>query len=134
MESGYTRHYAAQPVNDSASSSSIQGASSQEEASGTEVTFTATQSLSGSLLIGSSREFVDHSGKGSSTQASTEVVRSIIERAQVFLPGLVNECDAERVRVGLRPFAVGGHPIIGPVPDQPGEGNRNRDVERICHF
>jgi hypothetical protein len=45
-----------------------------------------------------------------------------MRRAAAFLPGL-STCIAPSgpsVRVGLRPFAVGGMPMIGPVKGVPG--------------
>ncbi|KAF5827274.1 hypothetical protein DUNSADRAFT_1012 [Dunaliella salina] len=99
------------------------GAQGSEEASKgmtADITFTATSSASGSLLLGSSREFVDAEGDVSA-QASPVVVEAILERAQMFLPGLAGvSVDPNLVRVGLRPFAVGGYPMIGPVPGHPG--------------
>eukprot|EP00967_Tisochrysis_lutea_P127669 scaffold217410_cov23-Tisochrysis_lutea.AAC.1 len=57
---------------------------SEEAAEGVaaDITFTATSSASGSLLLGSSREFVDVASNVSA-QASHAVVEAILERAQV---------------------------------------------------
>ena len=44
-----------------------------------------------------------------------------MQRAAHFLPGLINYGTAsEEVRVGLRPYALGGLPFIGPVAEVPG--------------
>ena len=87
------------------------------------ITFTATQHVSGNLLLGSSREFA-----GFSTMASSAIVKSILERAAHFLPNIAMDpidelrlqhmtADAAQTRVGLRPFVAGGRPIIGPLGD-----------------
>lgn len=100
MEMGYTKHYAG-----SASTSS----------SAADVTFTATTSISGSLLIGSSREF-----SGWDAEPVPQVIDSIMERAAMFLPGLYKVKPEDiSVRVGLRPFSQTG-PMIGPVPGADG--------------
>ena len=85
------------------------------------ITFTATQDVSGNLLLGSSREFA-----GFDTMPSSAIVKSILERAAHFLPDIAMEpftelrlqqmtADAARTRVGLRPFVTGGRPVIGPL-------------------
>ncbi len=44
-----------------------------------------------------------------------------MQRAAHFLPGLSNYGSASGgVRVGLRPYALGGLPFIGPVAEVPG--------------
>ena len=44
-----------------------------------------------------------------------------MQRAAHFLPGLISYGTAsEEVRVGLRPYALGGLPFIGPVAEVPG--------------
>eukprot|EP00955_Chlamydomonas_euryale_P057372 356737-Chlamydomonas_euryale.AAC.6 len=45
-----------------------------------------------------------------------------MSRAKAFLPALAHVADpsGDRVRVGLRPFATGGLPLIGQVPGAPG--------------
>ncbi len=55
--------------------------------------------------------------------AQPAIVQAIMERAAEFLPGL-KSCKVptgDAVRVGPRPYAVGGMPFIGPVPGQTGE-------------
>ena len=80
-----------------------------------DITFTATTSASGSLLLGSSREF---SGFG---QSSPVVMQAILDRAAMFLPGLRNvNLSKVDVRVGLRPFAPRGLPYIGWMPGTDG--------------
>uniref|UniRef100_A0A7S3VMZ3 FAD-dependent oxidoreductase domain-containing protein 1 n=1 Tax=Dunaliella tertiolecta TaxID=3047 RepID=A0A7S3VMZ3_DUNTE len=117
MEMSYTKHYA------HSSEDHLRVAPTSEEAAegvAADITFTATSSASGSLLLGSSREFVDVASNVSA-QASHAVVEAILERAQVFLPGLVGgSVLPDLIRVGLRPFAVGGYPMIGPVPGHQG--------------
>ena len=77
-----------------------------------DITFTATTSTSGTLLLGSSREFCGFDG-----EPSEAVLHAILQRAEAFLPGV---CDVSRadisVRVGLRPYADRGLPYVGPVP------------------
>ncbi len=82
-----------------------------------DITFTATTSASGTLLLGSSREF-----SGWSDAPSASIASSIMRRAVQFLPHLAGAPTPEgpAVRVGLRPFAVGGLPMIGPIPECPG--------------
>ena len=81
-------------------------------AEGMDITFTATQSASGSLLVGSSREL-----SGFDSQASEHVIEAILERASTFLPALqhVNAASAA-ARVGLRPFSTRGMPYVGKLP------------------
>lgn len=72
----------------------------------------------GSLLVGSSREF-----SGWSPDASPSIIAAILQRAALFMPPLAGIDPASlNVRVGLRPFAVGGTPIVGPVPGEQPRG------------
>ncbi|PNH06143.1 hypothetical protein TSOC_007518 [Tetrabaena socialis] len=122
-----------------------------------DITFTATTTVTGSLLIGSSREF-----SGWDTTPSPPIVAAILQRSALFLPGLQPAADAAAevaaahasgggtampygrggaeggvlygsggggsggalaglsVRVGLRPYATGGLPLVGPVEGAPG--------------
>jgi glycine/D-amino acid oxidase-like deaminating enzyme len=84
---------------------------SSDTASKVDITFTCTTSASGSLLLGSSREF-----SGWDCSPSSAIAEAIIARAAEFLPGL-RGCDGDgvNVRVGLRPFAAGGLPFVGPL-------------------
>ena len=82
-----------------------------------DVSFTATPSASGSCLLGSAREF-----SGWDTQPSQSIMKAILQRAATFLPGLegYSMSVSDDVRVGLRPYALGGLPFIGPVDEIPG--------------
>lgn len=102
MESSYRQHlHKAGPLDDSAP----------------DVSFTATPSASGSCLLGSAREF-----SGWDTQPSQSIMKAILQRAATFLPDLhgYSMSAADDVRVGLRPYALGGLPFIGPVHEIPG--------------
>lgn len=78
-------------------------------AEGMDITFTATQSASGSLLLGSSRELCSFD-----SQADPHVIQAILERASRFLPALQHVRAASTlVRVGLRPFSSRGLPYVG---------------------
>ena len=71
-------------------------------AAAADITFTATTSAAGTLLVGSSREF-----SGWDTEADAAVVAAIMQRAAAFLPGLEGVPRGDiSVRVGLRPYAV----------------------------
>jgi glycine/D-amino acid oxidase-like deaminating enzyme len=67
---------------------------------------------------GSSREF-----SGWEAVPSSSIIDAIMQRASVFLPhlaGISSSDILQSTRVGLRPYAVGGLPAIGPVPGLPG--------------
>jgi glycine/D-amino acid oxidase-like deaminating enzyme len=102
MEVGYTQHYNAENRSKVANEKTNTAA---------EITFTATTSASGSLLIGSSREF-----SGWDSSGPVETVDAIMDRATEFLPGLagVDQRKEISVRVGLRPFSPTG-PMVGPL-------------------
>lgn len=86
------------------------------EDTGADVAFTATPSASGTCLIGSSREF-----SGWDTSPSHSIQEAIMDRAAHFLPALGGHNGADDgLRVGLRPYALGGLPFIGPVAEVPG--------------
>ncbi|GBF90631.1 hypothetical protein Rsub_03203 [Raphidocelis subcapitata] len=98
------------------------GTAADEAAGRVDVTFTATTSAAGTLLIGSSREF-----NGWQAAPDSAVMAAIMERAHAFMPALSPAlleaaigggagAGAASVRVGLRPYALGGLPAIGPVP------------------
>ena len=126
MEMSYTKHY------------TTAGDAGSDEI---DITFTATTSASGSLLVcawvnlmvykviclthmceracltvqvGSSREF-----SGWASEPSSSIIDAIMARAGHFLPALAASVPAgplgSDVRVGLRPFALGGLPLIGPI-------------------
>ena len=83
---------------------------------GTDIAFTATPSASGSCLIGSAREF-----SGWDISPSQSVQDAIMDRASQFLPAFASLSNSDNgVRVGLRPYALGGLPFIGPVAELPG--------------
>ncbi|KAI8468098.1 MAG: oxidoreductase [Monoraphidium minutum] len=149
MELSYTRHYAPAEASRAAAEeaaeaaetaragpaecapgaptggggSSSSGCDAEEDAARVDITFTATTSASGTLLIGSSREF-----SGWHAAPDSAVMTAIMRRAHGFAPALSPALlDAARaagggpgggasVRVGLRPYALGGLPAIGPVP------------------
>jgi glycine/D-amino acid oxidase-like deaminating enzyme len=78
-----------------------------------DITFTATSQANGDLLLGSSRD-----GVGFDDATSGHTVRAILEHSQRFLPSLDVEQarEAAIVRVGLRPHAARGLPLVGSVP------------------
>lgn len=69
---------------------------------------------SGTLLLGSSREFV-----GFDRTADARVIGAIAERAMRFLPAL-ERLRAIRTYAGLRPYSPDHFPIVGPLPGIPG--------------
>jgi hypothetical protein len=119
MEVGYTSHYTMARDSTSGSSSSSgsrssggsNGDSGASSGSGAlkelDITFTATTSAAGSLLIGSSREFVGLEAAG---EAPGQVVDAILQRAAQFLPAVARvERGSIAVRAGPRPYStVGG--------------------------
>lgn len=62
------------------------------------------------VVVGATREF----GSGFDTRPTVAGLREVLDAAVAWAPGLA---DAEVIdtRVGLRPFAPGGMPTIGPV-------------------
>ncbi|KAL4431222.1 hypothetical protein ABPG75_006478 [Micractinium tetrahymenae] len=109
MEVSYTSHYSRQAI---AGGKGAQGKGDGDSEEGIDITFTATTSASGSLLVGSSREFA-----GYSRDAPEHIVSAIMQRAAHFLPALaaVRWQDIS-VRAGPRPFATAGGPTVSPVP------------------
>lgn len=104
MEVSYTKHYAG-------AASMAQPATGTHAVQPLDITFTATTSAQGTLLLGSSREPEDWN-----TTPVPEVIQAILSRACTFLPDLGSiSAQATGVRVGLRPYALGTHPIVGPV-------------------
>jgi sarcosine oxidase subunit beta len=69
---------------------------------------------SGSLLLGSSREFV-----GLDRSVSKSIVQSIAARALRFLP-VLSRTSIIRSYAGLRPWSPDHLPLIGPVESVPG--------------
>ena len=128
MEMSYTKHYSkvdvpprssdgSLPPHEDLSSVRRSGAIADVTSDPVDITFTATTSASGSLLIGSSREF-----SGFTSEPDSDIVEAVMTRATGFLPALagVPLPQGDDVRVGLRPYAVGGLPLVGPVPGLPG--------------
>jgi len=84
-------------------------------AQGMDITFTATQSAFGSLLLGSSREL-----SGFDSEANKHIIAAILERASRFLPDLEHVSTANiGIRVGLRPYSSRGMPYVGKLPGCP---------------
>lgn len=110
METKYCAHYAAAEPQ---ASPLDQAVHLEEYAPPLDITFTATMQSGGDLLLGSSRD-----AAGYDSAPSAAVVHAIVERSRQFLPGLDVEMayTAALPRVGLRPHAVGGLPLVGPVP------------------
>jgi glycine/D-amino acid oxidase-like deaminating enzyme len=113
MEAGYAKHYAALSavvLPATALAGADAGAPPAAPALD-DVTFTATASPSGSLLLGSSREWA-----GFDAEPAPEVAAAILARCALFLPALMGARPADAaVRVGLRPYAAEG-PMVGAVP------------------
>ena len=95
MEMGYTKHY-----------------SSENDATSLDITFTATQSIHGSILIGSSRELDEWD-----SQPSEEVIKSILIRSNEFIPAISNNTKIHKVRVGPRPYSSRKRPYAGKVKE-----------------
>ncbi len=72
------------------------------------------QAQSGSLLLGSSREFVAFDRR-----TTLDQIKKIARRACSLVPGL-KELNLIRTFAGLRPFTRDGLPLIGPVDSVPG--------------
>jgi glycine/D-amino acid oxidase-like deaminating enzyme len=81
-----------------------------------EVAFVAEMTASGTLLLGSSRQFV-----GYDRTVSLPVMRAIAVRAARFLPPLASSgVRVIRSYAGLRPWSPDHLPLIGPVEAVPG--------------
>jgi len=88
----------------------------QSDSEGLEVAFVAEMTASGTLLLGSSRQFAGHD-----RSVSLPVVRALADRAARFLPALVrNGVKVIRSYAGLRPWSPDHQPLIGPVEAVPG--------------
>lgn len=79
-----------------------------------QVAFVAEMTASGTLLLGSSRQFV-----GFDRSVSLAVVQAIAARAARFLPSLAN-VGVIRSYAGLRPWSPDHLPLIGPLAVIPG--------------
>jgi glycine/D-amino acid oxidase-like deaminating enzyme len=81
-----------------------------------EVAFVAEMTASGTLLLGSSRQFV-----GFGRAVSLPVIQAIATRAVRFLPALAhNRVQVIRSYSGLRPWSPDHLPLIGPLEAVPG--------------
>jgi glycine/D-amino acid oxidase-like deaminating enzyme len=88
----------------------------QSAAADLQVALVAELTESGTLLLGSSRQFV-----GFDRRVLPAVVQAIAARAVRFLPVLARkEVKIIRAYAGLRPWSPDHRPLIGPVPSVPG--------------
>jgi len=97
------------PLLESSYVSTVQSASQDLQ-----VALVAEMTTSGTLLLGSSRQFV-----GYDRSVALAVVQAIASRAVRFLPALAS-VGAIRSYSGLRPWSPDHLPLIGPVPAVPG--------------
>lgn len=79
-----------------------------------QVALVAEMTGTGTMLLGSSRQFV-----GDDRSVSIEVIQAIAQRANRFLPRLAHT-KVIRSYAGLRPWSPDHLPIIGPVQSVPG--------------
>jgi glycine/D-amino acid oxidase-like deaminating enzyme len=79
-----------------------------------QVAFVAEMTKTGTMLLGSSRQFV-----GDDRSVSIDIMQAIANRASRFLPRLAN-IQVIRSYAGLRPWSPDHLPIIGPVQSVPG--------------
>ncbi len=79
-----------------------------------EFAFVAEKTAGGTLLLGSSRQFV-----GFDRMVSPSVIQAIAARALRFLPSLA-DVKVIRSYAGLRPWSPDHLPLIGPVEAAPG--------------
>ena len=89
-------------------------ASVQSAAEGVQVALVAEMTAGGTVLLGSSREFV-----GFDRSVSPAVVQAIAARATRFLPRLA-QASIIRSYAGLRPWSPDHLPLVGPVESVPG--------------
>lgn len=80
----------------------------ESDAQDLQVALVVEMTTSGTLLIGSSREF-----HGYDREVSMDVIRAIAERAMRFLPRLA-KAPIIRSYAGLRPWSPDGLPLVGP--------------------
>lgn len=97
------------PLLEGAYATTVQSASEDLQ-----VALVAEMTAGGTLLLGSSRQFV-----GFGRSASAEVMRAIATRAVRFLPSLAR-VGVIRSYAGLRPWSPDHLPLIGPVEAAPG--------------
>ncbi len=80
------------------------------------IAFVAEMTASGTLLLGSSRQFL-----GFDRSVSLPVIQAIASRALRFLPSLASEgVKVIRSYAGLRPWSPDHLPLVGPVTAVPG--------------
>jgi glycine/D-amino acid oxidase-like deaminating enzyme len=89
-------------------------ASVKSAAESLQVALVAEMTSGGTMLLGSSREFV-----GFDRSVSPAVVQAIAARAVRFLPGLA-QSSIIRSYAGLRPWSPDHRPLVGPVETVPG--------------
>ncbi len=80
-----------------------------EEAKRLGLGFTAEQTRSGNILLGSTREFT-----GFDTDTTTEAINAIAKNASGIMPH-IKDLDVIRSFAGLRPYSPDGLPILGTV-------------------
>jgi glycine/D-amino acid oxidase-like deaminating enzyme len=86
----------------------------QSAAEDLQVALVAELTAGGTLLVGSSRQFV-----GFDRRVSLPVMRAVAARALRFLPALAG-VSVIRSYAGLRPWSPDHLPLVGPVPEVPG--------------
>jgi glycine/D-amino acid oxidase-like deaminating enzyme len=86
----------------------------QSAADDLQIALVAEMTATGTILLGSSRQFV-----GDDRTVSLNVVQAIASRASRFLPRLGNT-QVIRSYAGLRPWSPDHLPLIGPVQSVPG--------------
>ncbi|MGB7874173.1 MAG: FAD-binding oxidoreductase [Anaerolineales bacterium] len=86
----------------------------QSAADDLQVALVAEMTGTGTMLLGSSRQFA-----GDDRSVSIDVIQAIARRAGRFLPGLEN-IQVIRSYAGLRPWSPDHLPLIGPVQNIPG--------------
>ncbi len=68
----------------------------------------------GGCLIGSTRQF-----RGRNKEVNRDLLRRSLQRAQRYVPGIA-QAPIVRTWVGLRPYSIDNHPLIGPWDPVPG--------------
>jgi len=68
----------------------------------------------GGCLVGSTRQF-----RGRNKDLNRALLRRSLERAQRYVPGMA-QASIVRTWVGLRPYSIDNHPLIGPWEQVPG--------------
>lgn len=86
-----------------------EGGQKDEEAKRLGLGFTAEQTRSGNILLGSTREFT-----GFDAETTTEAINAIAKNAIEVMPR-IKDLDVIRSFAGLRPYSPDGLPILGTV-------------------